>query len=51
LLGLGGRTRAAASAASEVSATFPHRIPLLLEVPPLLARAWLPEVATPLVPP
>ena len=31
--------------------SFPHLTPLLLEVPLPPARAWLPEVAPPLVPP
>ena len=30
---------------------FPRRTPLLLEVPPPLARAWLPQVTPPLLPP
>ena len=55
LLGLGGCTRAtaAAAAASETSAgsSFQCRAPLLLEAPPPLARACLPLVKPPLLPP
>ena len=47
------RLPAAATSTSEAPAAFPfpRRTQVRLEVPPPLARAWLPEVAPPLVQP